>query len=368
VSRKTRTVAHRHKALEPPVPRASFTLAGVRLMYAGVGGEEHHCRIAGHCRTRVFEFPRMDLRLDDEEPHHFIYDTAPTHACVAADLVGYFENSMTRSTHYAISPSLRHEVTRTGEKIKTQKGERLPVFLVIEEHSKLAPVDMTNGECSITDEVFVQDGKRVPALVGGREGERFITAWPTSDGAWPQPPSNHTLVNLILAAVRVAQQTSDPIEKYIDQSCFVTEDSHFVVMMPPARLSARATTSVPMDGSAFKGHAKEIRQAITAMEPDLAIPHMALLVNSMYSDEHKDDAYKRLEYLRLWQSLEETAKKLGYRGKVKEDNIAVGGTKTLRELYRYRNDIAHWWTDTLDENFLADLRNTINELTARKYF
>ena len=368
MSRKTRTVARRHKALEPLVPRAPFTLAGVRLMYTGAGGEEHRSRIAGHCRTRVFEFPRIDLRLDGDEPHHFIYDTAPTHACVTADLIGYFENSMTPNTHYAISPSLRHEVSRTAEKIKSQKGEHVPVFLVIEEHNELVPVDMINGECSITDEVFVRDGKRVPALVGGREGERFITAWPTSDGAWPQPPSNHTLVNLILAAVRVAQQTSDPISKYIDHSCFVTEDGQFVVMMPPARISLRATTSLPMDAGAFKSNAAEIRQAITAMVPDLAIPHMTLLVNSMYSDEHKDDAYKRLEYLRLWQSLEETAKKLGYGGQVKRDNVIVGGKRTLRELNDYRNDISHWWTDTLDENFLADLKSTINELIGRKYF
>ncbi|WP_419857336.1 hypothetical protein [Candidatus Palauibacter irciniicola] len=336
-------------------------------MYTGVGGEEHACTIAGHRRTRIFEFPRIDLRLDEDEPHHFIYDTPPIHACITADLVGYFE-CMTRSTHYAISPSLRHEASTTAEKVKGQKGERLPVFLVMEEHNELVPVEMINGECSIMDEMFERDGKREPALVGGREGHRFITAWPTVDGAWPQLPNHHTLVNLILAAVRVAQQTSDPIRKYVDHGCLVTEDGQFVVMMPPARFSARATTSMPMDAAAFKGIAAEIRQAITVMEPDLAIPHMALLVNSMYSDEHKDDAYKRLEYLRLWQSLEETARKLGYRGEVKRDKVAVGAKKTLRELKDYRDDIAHWWTDNLDENFLADLRRTINELVARKYF
>ena len=42
--------------------------------------------------------------------------------------------------------------------------------------------------------------------------------------------------------------------------------------------------------------------------------------------------------------------------------------KTLRELTEYTNDIAHWWTDTIDENYLADLRRTINELIRRRYF
>ena len=42
---------------------------------------------------------------------------------------------------------------------------------------------------------------------------------------------------------------------------------------------------------------------------------MALLVNSVYRDEYKDDAYQRLQYLQLWQSLVETGQKfLGYKG------------------------------------------------------
>ena len=97
---------------------------------------------------------------------------------------------------------------------------------------------------------------------------------------------------------------------------------------------------------------------------------MALLVNSMYRDDYKDDAYQRLQYLQLWQSLVEAGEKyLGHQGKsIRYDNIVVSGKKTLLELTEYRDDIAHWWTDTIDENFLADLQRTINELIRRKYF
>ena len=106
------------------------------------------------------------------------------------------------------------------------------------------------------------------------------------------------------------------------------------------------------------------------MEQDIGAPHMALLVNSMYRDEYKDDAYQRLQYLQLWQSLVETGKKyLGYQGKnIRDDDIIVAGKKTLRELTKYRGDIAHWRTDTINENFLADLQRTINKLIHRKYF
>ena len=336
------------------------------------GRKLHHCTITGHCRTRVFEFPRIDLRLSGDGLHHLIHDTVPTHACVTADLIDFFENGVTRSTHYELSPSLRHVTSQTAEKIKSQKGERTPVYVVIEEQNVLAPVSMVNGECSIMDEVLVRDGETIPLLIGGREGKRSIVAWPSTDGAWPETPHDPRLVNLILAAVRVGQQTSDPIQKYVDQGCFVTDDGEFVVMGPPMTMSARLTSSVPMDADAIESKAAEIRQAITAMEPDLMGPvfgpHLALLFRAMYSEEHKGDAEKLLEFLRLWQSVNETAKKLGYKGNVKQDDVVLGGTKTLRELNDYRGDIAHWWTETIDENFLSDLRSTINELVHRKYF
>lgn len=344
-------------------------------MHTGLGSKEYRCTIAGHCRTQVFEFPRPNLLLDGGAPHHFVYDTSPTHACITADLVGYFENRITRSAHYAISPSFRYEIGRTAQEIKSQKQERTPVFVVIEEHTELVPaVPMVKGECGLVDEVLEENGKKVPLLVGGRERERFIYAQHSSDGEWPQLPLDTRLVNLILAAVRVGQQTSDPIAKYVDQNCFVTDDGQFVVMGQAPIFSARATLSPPrMDADAFESRAKEIEEAISAMTPDVMGPvaasaHMALLINAMYSDEHKDDEYKRLEYLRLWESLQETAKKLGYKGDKKLDNVALGGTKTFLELTDYRDDIAHWWTDTIDENFLSSVRSTINELIRRRYF
>ena len=89
----------------------------------------------------------------------------------------------------------------------------------------------------------------------------------------------------------------------------------------------------------------------------------------MYRDEYKDDTGQRLQYLRLWQSLDEAGRRcLNYQGNIKEDQVVVAGSKTLQELKDHRDDIAHWWTDAIDENFLADLQRTINALMHRKYF
>ncbi len=365
---KYRPVADRQKSLEPVPPEANFTLFAVREMYEGMGGREFCCTINGYCRTRIFEFPAIDFHPDGDEPHHTIHASPSVQACVASNLVGYFENSAS-SKHYSISPSLRHVAGETEEKIKSQQKSRVPVFLVIEEFNQLTPVEMVRGECSIADEIAVRDGEKVPKLVGGREGEEFIAAWATVDGAWPELPNNQLLVNMILTGVRVSQQTSGPIRKYLDQNGLVTDDGRFVEMMRPT-MSVRVSKATPMDTTAYRGRISELSRAITAMQQDIGAPHMALLVNSMYSDEYKDDAYQRLQYLRLWESLVEAGPRwLSYQGKnIRDDNVVVAGKKTLRELAAYRHDIAHWWTDTIDETFLADLQRTINELIRHKYF
>ena len=367
MTRKDPTVADRYKALQPAPQRAAFPLAGVRPMYASAGGKEYHCTINGYRRTRIFEFPAIDFRPDGDEPHHIIYASPSVQACITIDVVNYFMNSPS-STHYAISPSLRHDVAETDEKIKSQLQGRVPVFVVVEEFNQLTPVEMVRGECYVCDETYILDGELVPRLIGGREGEEFLTACPTIDGAWPEVPNNQQLVNMILACIRAGQRTPDPIRKYVDQSCLVTDDGRFVLMMQ-LTMSARGSAATVMDTAAYRDRASEIKRAITAMEKAIETPHLALLVNSMYSDEYKDDAYQRLEYLSLHQSLADSGKKsLGYKGNITKDEKIVDGGHTLRELNKYRNAVAHWWTNAIDENFLADLRRTVNELIRRKYF
>ena len=336
-------------------------------MYEGAGGKKCCCTIGGYCRTQIFEFPGIDFDPDGDEPHHTIYSSSSFQACVASNLMDYFVNS-TSSSHYGISPSLRHRISETDQKIKSQQKGRVPVFLVIEEFDQLTPVEMVNGECSISDEVVVRDGEKVPMLTGGREGEQFITAWATIDGAWPELPNNQQLVNMILAGVRVGQQTPDPIRKHLDSDGLVTDDGRFVGMMRPTA-SARLSIATPMDTAAYRDRVSEIGRGIAALEKDMGAPHMALLINSMYRDDYRDDAYQRLHYLQLWQSLSETGRKyLSYQGNIREDKVIVTGKKTLLGLRDYRDDIAHWWTDSIDENFLVDLQRTINELLHRKYF
>ena len=101
MARKNRTVANRQKSLQPLAPKANFTLAGARMMYTGMEGREFHCTISGHCRTQIFEFPRIDFRPNGDESHQSIYHSPSVQACVTSNLVGYFANA-TRGRHYDI--------------------------------------------------------------------------------------------------------------------------------------------------------------------------------------------------------------------------------------------------------------------------
>lgn len=293
--RSKRTVADREISLKPTAPEANFTIAGARSMYSGMAGSsEIHCTISGHCRTRVFEFPGISFHPDGEEPHHNIYKSTSVNACLVSNLPHYFENAAV-SKHYTLSPCLRHAVTETDTKVRSQQKNNVPVFVVVEESNELTPIAMTKGECNISDEVAVRNGQMEPVLVGGRKDKKFITAWATVDGAWPALPDNEHTMSIILAGVRVAQRTPEPIRKYVDQSCLVTDDCRFVEMMRPT-MSARMQTATTMNSKAYGGRAFEIKNAIAALELDIRTPHMALLVKSMYRDEYKDDPYERLQY------------------------------------------------------------------------
>ena len=227
---------------------------------------------------------------------------------------------------------------------------------------------MIKGECNTWDEMMDRDGKRVSRLKGGRENEQFITAWSTADGAWPELPNSQQVVHMILAGVRARQGTLGPIRKYVDSDCLVTDGGRFVAMKRPSA-SARLSLATEMDSTAYRGRISEIARGIAAINRDIGTAHIALLVNSMYIDDRKDDAYERLHYLRLWQSLVETGERhLGYQGNIMNDSVILAGRHSLEELAEYRDNVAHWWTDRIDQEVLADLERTINKLLRDRYF
>ena len=363
-----RPVADRLKNLAHEAPKPNMTLNGAKILMGGLkSGQDISCTVNLHCRTRVFDFPRAILT--EPIPSHSIYESERVRAYLVCDLAGHFRDSA--STHYAISPPLRHEIGEKQDELAAQNRERI-AFLVVEELTELTPVTF-DKESLLVDEVSYADGERTPLLIGGRDNEKFILAIRTSDGKWPRIPSNEPKVNMILAAIRASQDTHDEIRKHVDQSCLVTDDGRFVAMWLGGFMSARASVATNLDAGEFQLTADRLRSAIPHLETDMQQEHIELLVNAVYWDEYKDDDFRRLHYLNLWQSLAESKRILGYIGPrgenyLKNDNTIVAGKTSLADLTNYRDDIAHWWTESIDGNYLADMYRTINELMRCKYF
>ncbi|MDE0030304.1 MAG: hypothetical protein OXU42_12995 [Deltaproteobacteria bacterium] len=363
-----RPVADRLKNLAYDAPKSNMTLNGAKMMMGGLkDSEDITCTVNRHCRTRVFDFPRA---LPTEPiPSHSIYDSDPVRASLVCGLVRHFLGSA--STHYAISPPLRHEIGQKQDELAAQNNRRT-AFLVIEELTELTPMTF-DKECVLVDEVSYVNGERTPLLNGGRDNEKFILAMRTIDGQWPSIPSNEPTVNMILAAIRASQDTHDEIRKHVDQSCLVTDDGRFVATWAGGFMPVRASVASDVDAREFQSTADRLRSAIPRIEADMQQEHIELLVNAVYWDDYKDDDFRRLHYLNLWQSLTESKRILGYIGPggdnyLKNDRTIVAGKTSLADLTEYRDDIAHWWTESIDSNYLADMYRTINELMRRKYF
>ena len=330
-------------------------------------GEKITCTVDRHCRTRVFDFPRS--RPTEPVPHHTIYRSNSVHASLVCDLRAYFEQS--ESPHYGLSPPLRHEAAELIKK-KHSQGEGINPYIVVEESHSLPPMVLDRG-CVSLDEIGYEDGQPLPLLTGGRADARFIIAFDTSDGPWPDIPRDEQTVNMILAATRASQDADDEIRKHIDQGCLFTDDGRYVCTMSAGAMSARLGVARSLDADAFRETAVRLGAAVSRMEADLASEHIELLVNALYWDDYKDDDFRRLHYLSLWQSLSESRKKLGYtppspKTGLAKDPTVVGGTFSLEALTSYRDDIAHYWTGNIDDKFLANMYRTINELLRRRYF
>lgn len=330
-------------------------------------GKRISCTVDRYCRTRIFDFPRS--RPTKPVPHYSIYRSNSMHASLVCDLRTYFAQS--NSAHYSLSSPLRYEVAELIQK-KDSQGEGINPYIVVEESHSLPPLVLDQG-CASVDEIGYEDGQPVPILTGGRANARFIIAFETSDGPWPGIPCDEQTVNMILAATRASQDVDNEIRKHIDQRCLVTDDGRYVCMMSSGFMSARLGVVRSLDVDAFRETAVRLGAAVSRMEADLTSEHMELLVNALYWDDYKDDDYKRLHYLSLWQSLSESRRKLGYTPPSRKTDLAkdptvVGGTLSLKALTSYRDDIAHCWTGIIDGNYLANMYRTINELLRRRYF
>lgn len=351
------------KSLEPSENGRIATQGFKALIVAG-GGRSTECTITGYCRTFVFKFPGSHSVAEEPVDSQVIYSHGGFKASIVSDLPAYFEQSPAKSLHYSIDVSLRASVRNIYEKALEQSNRqprpKVPLFVVIEEYVEVPPTVLNSGECCIIDECL--DGQAM--IKGGREGKSFLLACHTSDGSWPAFHADMSIVNMVLAAVKVEQNVISHIEELYNGSCFVSSEGQAVYTHSPT-VSANLGRSSRLEPSTLREKADKIGAMLQGMLSD-SEPVAAELFDSIILDKTKDDDYLRLWYLRLWQALEDAKKYLGCPQLENLDTV-LAGERTPKELKGYRNAIAHWYTGKIDYSYLEDLQLTAIELLRRKY-
>ena len=351
--RKARTVSDRLKRLEEtPTENLGTSALADSVFGAMPDSRPTVCTVDRRCRTRVFDFPEV-VGDDGPLPHLVVHEAGEIRASLACDLIACLED--VGSVHYATDPLLRQEVATLCEQREAGGTTHNPC-LVIEQTNTVAPVVLEH--CASVPAATLGCGEC------GVDDETVIVAFRAMEGPWPEAPKDELMVNTILAAVRAVQGACLDVPKHLDRECFLTDDGKLVLGTTIRFGSARLDMPKVLDATALQERGRVLGATIERMAGDLGSEHIRLLVDAMYWDgPNKDDAFKRLHYLRLWQSLDECRNRLG----LVQDDELVGGMAGLNHLREYRNDIAHWRTGTIDDNLLVDIYRTINELVRRKY-
>ena len=352
------------KSLEPS-EGGGFTTHSTKAVAKALGGRLAECTITGYCRTFVFKIPGSYLVAEEPVAHQLIYSHGGLKASIVSDLPAYFEQEPAESLHYSINVALRASVRSIYEKAAEQANQQphpqVPLFVVIEDYTKVPPTVLNSGECYMIDEC--RDGEAM--IQGGREGKRALVAERTIDGSWPDFHADMSVVNEVLAAVKIEQNVTSHIEELYNGSCFVSSEGQAVYIHPSPTISARAETIVRLEASDLRKKVGRIGAMLQRMRSD-SEPVTAELFDSILLDKTKDDGYLRLWYLRLWQAVEDAKRLLGYPQLDNLDTV-IAGKRTPRELKDYRNAIAHWHTGRIDYSCLRDLQYTAIELLRRKY-
>ena len=351
------------RSLEPS-ESGGFTTHSTKAVAEALGGRLAECRITGHYRTFVFRFPGSYLVAEEPIDHQVIYSPGDFRASIVSDLPAYFEQDPTKSLHYSIAVSLRASVRSIYEKAVEQANQQphpqVPLFVVIEEYAAVPLTVLNSGECFMIDECI--DGKAM--IKGGREGKKALFVERTIDGSWPDFHADMSVVNVVLAAIKMEQNVTGHIEELHGNACFVNSEGQAVYIQPSPTISATAETISYLEPPDLREKADRIGSMLQRMVSD-SKPTASELFDSILLDKTKDDGYLRLWYLRLWQALDDAKNDLGYT-QAKIDTV-IAGKRTQRELTEYRNSIAHWNTGKIDYAYLSDLQCTALELLRSKY-
>ena len=273
-----------------------ITKAGVRaMMGTNPKIRPSDCVLRGHCRTRVFEFPKVELSAEEPMQPRVILEKPGARATVVSDILEYFRKD-SPFRHYAICCSLRWKISdAVSRRGKDSTTGRFPLFVVVEQDEECETA-LEDGLCYVVDQEMI---------TGGCAGRTALVAWRTDDAPWPQVVEEPGFDITVLAAVKIVQDETEVIREVAEASCFYDANGCAVYPMT-ATMNANATVISPLTATEVADRLARVRMLVQVFEAEQRGGDTRIrdLVEALKLSKIDTDHYRRAWYLCLFEAIE----------------------------------------------------------------
>lgn len=344
---KHRTPASRaalRKASQEKKPGGGLALGGARLIAERLnpeGAELLVREIVAYSATKIFHAPVNWPKESDESWVRIQGDTPEYSATLTGELKDYLENG-SKLGQFAIDPGLRETV----EDVEKRAGTK-STYLVVEERGQVTECTLDRGECWQGPD-------------GGRDG---VVVFKTSGGAWPTFSEHVERDTALLAAMRTMTGDSHPFELHARSVCYITdqgEPAHPLTMEINVAYGAPRST-MPLARGMVAEWASQLGENAEWLRRASVDPAINELLAAIRLDKANDEEYFRLWYLRLWQALVDVGLHCKLQA-VKDHLERLKTQQRWKDLTEHRVAIAHWWTERVDYEKVADLHRLAVEV------
>ena len=324
-------------------PRGGLTLDGARAIGKTLNPNMPDFlvrSIVGYTVTKIFDTP-VAWPTESGICHYRISGgTSKYSATLTGKLTDYLR-SESELGQFVKDPGLRENV----QNIENNSGVN-PTFLVVEECGEIGACRMGQGEC----------------WQGPNSGRDGVVIFKTTDGAWPTLSEQIEQDTSLLAAMRAMSRSTHPFELRAKHVLFLTdqdESAHpYVVDVSVAFGGLRVLRPLDPDWPGALGATVKILREASGD------PAVKQLLAAIRLDNVRDgDDYLRLWYLSLWQALNDVERHCNNKT-VKRWMTDGPERKRWKDLTLHRNAIAHWQTDKVDYERLANLHCYALEVVA----
>ena len=336
--RRPESRAALRKASQEKKPGGGLFLGGARVAAEAFNPEGSGFlvrEIVAYKATRIFHAP---MNWPEESGDWWVRipgETREYSATLTSELTDYLE-SASKLGQFGIDPRLREAV----EDVEKRAGTSKEAYLVVEENGQITECRMDRGECWQGPD-------------GGRDG---VVIFKTSGGTWPTFSEQVERDTSLLAAMRTMTKAAHPFELHARSVCYITdhgEPAHPVIFETNFAYGGVRVTR-PIVGGKVAGWANQLGEGSGRLLRESIDPAVKELLAAIRLDKPRGEEHLRLWYLRLWQALID----VGLYCEKQEVKRHLKGLETQqrwKDLKEHRNAVAHWWTDSVDYEKVADL-------------